>query len=240
MGTTGQNIRRLRELNEWTQQFLSKKLGVSQSSFSQWEKDEYKPKLEQLTKLADVFNVSIVEIDESLKNVGDSKIIPMSEFKLVPLLNAAQAKEISGNKSIDIEDGEMVPFINPKDGDFAVIITGNSMEPWYPHGTRVLVRKEIPKNYDRVVACIPDQKDLVFKVYLDLGDKFALWSVNQLEGMKPLVIDKMDREAFVWVYPIKESLRVEKDVDMAMLKHGIHHGYEEWLSQYKKQQKEEQ
>ena len=83
---------------------------------------------------------------------------------------------------------------------------------------------------------VPYQKELLFKVYLDLGSKFALFSINAQEGIEPIVIDKMDRDAYYWVYPIKESVRNESDVDTAMRKHNIHHCYEDWVRNYKQNQ----
>ena len=238
MRTIGQNIKRLREENSWSQAFLAKKLKVSQSSFSQWENDEYKPKFEQLRKLAIVFNVRISELNETLAAQGDVVIASPSDLRPVPLLSTAQAKELDVSRpfgGIEIEEGDMVFFAKPKEGDFAVTVNGHSMEPWYPVGTRVLVGfKEIPKHGDRVVVNVPYQKELLFKVYLDLGAKFALFSINQQEGIEPIVIDKMDRDAYYWVYPIKESVRNEVDVDAAMKKHQVHHCYEDWVRDYKR------
>lgn len=242
MGTIGQNIKRLREENSWSQAIMAKKLKVSQSSFSQWENDEYKPKFEQLRKLSNVFNVRISEIDESIALNGDAVLASPNDLRAVPLLTTAQAKELDISRpfgGIEIEDGEMVFFAKPKEGDFAVTVNGHSMEPWYPVGTRVLVGfKEIPKHGDRVVVNVPYQKELLFKVYLDLGAKFALFSINQKDGVEPIVIDKMDRDAYYWVYPIKESVRNEADVDTAMKKHQVRHCYEDWVRDYKKEHQE--
>ena len=94
MGTIGQNIKRLREENSWSQAIMAKKLKVSQSSFSQWENDEYKPKFEQLRKLSNVFNVRISEIDESIALNGDAVLASPNDLRAVPLLTTAQAKEL--------------------------------------------------------------------------------------------------------------------------------------------------
>ena len=130
MRTIGQNIRRLREENSWSQAFMAKKLKVSQSSFSQWENDEYKPKFEQLRKLSNVFNVRISEIDESIALNGDAVLASANDLRAVPLLTTAQAKELDVSRpfgGIEIEDGEMVFFARPKEGDFAVTVNGHSM-----------------------------------------------------------------------------------------------------------------
>ncbi len=55
----GQRIAELRENKGWTQEELSVAIGISRASLSHYEKDRRKPNLETLTRLADIFHVSI-------------------------------------------------------------------------------------------------------------------------------------------------------------------------------------
>ena len=55
----GQRIAKLRENKGWTQEELSAAIGISRASLSHYEKDRRKPNLETLTRLADIFHVSI-------------------------------------------------------------------------------------------------------------------------------------------------------------------------------------
>ncbi len=59
MKTLGERIRRMREERGWTQTELGKKLGVSGTTITRYEKGLRHPDPEGLTKLADVFDCSI-------------------------------------------------------------------------------------------------------------------------------------------------------------------------------------
>lgn len=55
----GHRIAEMREKKGWTQEELSTAIGISRASLSHYEKDRRKPNLETLTRLADIFHVSI-------------------------------------------------------------------------------------------------------------------------------------------------------------------------------------
>jgi transcriptional regulator with XRE-family HTH domain len=57
--TYGQRIATLRDKRAWTQEELSKRLGISRAALSHYEKNRREPDFEILTKLADIFQVSI-------------------------------------------------------------------------------------------------------------------------------------------------------------------------------------
>lgn len=70
MATTGQNIKRLRDDYEWSQEMLAEKLEIDQATLSLYENDKRRPKIAILRKLSLIFNVSVAEIDESLSDVS--------------------------------------------------------------------------------------------------------------------------------------------------------------------------
>ena len=55
----GQRIATLREKRGWTQDELSKLLGISRAALSHYEKNRREPDFDTLTKLADLLKVSI-------------------------------------------------------------------------------------------------------------------------------------------------------------------------------------
>lgn len=149
----------------------------------------------------------------------------------VPLLTVAQAAEVachtSGDPATNIQVGEQSGFMHPKPGDFAIVVSGSSMMPWYPPGTHILVgRDEIPKTGDRVAAMLAERTEPVFKVFIDHGDSFELLSINERDGLQPIRLNKMDRTEWYWCWPIKESKRDERALDAAMREFGIHHFWE--------------
>ncbi len=58
----GEKIREMRKLHGMSQEFLAEKLQVSRQSVSKWENDMAEPSCEKLFKLADLFDVSVVEL----------------------------------------------------------------------------------------------------------------------------------------------------------------------------------
>lgn len=158
----------------------------------------------------------------------------------VPLLTVAQAASVQpapfGPPS-NIEAGEKSGFISAREGDFAIVVSGRSMMPWYPPGTHLLVRRgELPKTGDRVVAMLEGNAEPIFKVFVDLGDKFGLLSINQSEGIDPIWLNKMDRESWYWVWPIIESKRDERALDAAMKEFGVRHFWEDRVAEAMKKQ----
>ena len=69
----GTNIRSLREERGLTQEQLADKLGVTFQSVSYWERDEYKPDIEKIIKLAEVFDVSVSALIEERQGVFKTK-----------------------------------------------------------------------------------------------------------------------------------------------------------------------
>ena len=69
----GTNIRRLREEKGFTQEKIADALDVSFQAVSSWERDEYKPDIDRLLKLAEVFDVSVSAIAEEKRKVFKTK-----------------------------------------------------------------------------------------------------------------------------------------------------------------------
>ena len=69
----GSNIRRLREEKGFTQEKIADCLEVSYQAVSSWERDEYKPDVDKLLRLAEVFDVSLSAIVEEKRGVFKTK-----------------------------------------------------------------------------------------------------------------------------------------------------------------------
>jgi len=57
--TIGKRISQLRDKRGWTQEQLAASLGISRAALSHYEKNRREPDTETLTKIADLFKVSI-------------------------------------------------------------------------------------------------------------------------------------------------------------------------------------
>ncbi len=69
----GSNIRRLREDKGFTQEQIADRMNVSFQAVSSWERDEYKPDLEKLLKLAEVLEVSLSALAEENRKIFRTK-----------------------------------------------------------------------------------------------------------------------------------------------------------------------
>ncbi|MGG3625493.1 helix-turn-helix transcriptional regulator [Bacillus gobiensis] len=58
MNTLGQRLRKAREQKGWSQTFVCKKLGISNSALSGYERDYREPDADMIRKLADLYEVS--------------------------------------------------------------------------------------------------------------------------------------------------------------------------------------
>ena len=85
-----QKLKDLRELRGWSQEELSKRLGVSRSKIGNYEQGTREPRFEDLEAIADVFNCTISFL------VDDDYIGP-EEYKMMQQVNHdEEAKELLG------------------------------------------------------------------------------------------------------------------------------------------------
>ena len=78
MAHVGSKIKKLREMRNFTQQHMAKKLGLTQSSYSKIESGETKIDIPKLQKLAEVLSVEVSELldkgDNQVNNFSNNKI----------------------------------------------------------------------------------------------------------------------------------------------------------------------
>lgn len=226
----------------WTFDLAAEAINVSRSTLFNWKNGKPISKRGRMAMRALVADSEPSPPPERPKIVPNAFFINAAEtFKPVPLLTIAQAKELMPHglgAANDIPADSLVHFPHVSPGDFAVQIAGNSMMPWYPPGTQLLVSREAkPQTGNRVIAMLADYAEPLFKIYIDLGGRFALYSINEQDGCAPIELDKMDKgETWYWVWKIKVSARDEDAVDAAMKEFGIHHGWEKWLEKRQAEQ----
>jgi transcriptional regulator with XRE-family HTH domain len=109
-------ISELREARGWTQDELSRSIGITRASLSHFEKSRRKPDFEILTKLADIFGVSIdylikrtnhsdLIMDEGVRSFVDE--LELSDDKLLEKFNLT----IDGRSLSEDEAKRFIAFI---------------------------------------------------------------------------------------------------------------------------------
>ena len=219
-----------------SQEELGKKLGVQKTNISAWENGSRKIPIKHLDALASALNLTASELNDITNNQNES----VMQLKLkqsgcyVPLVSMAAAAMCNPGlmpmmDCVSDRAEEKVFFPGAKETDFAIRVSGESMTPWYPEGTLLLVR-QIPiseiANGKRVVAVL-DNGDIVFKIYARKNNKIALYSISD-EG-KDMVFDH--GIGLRYICKVLSSIRNEDELDDAMAGAGLHHG---WMDKYKK------
>ena len=87
--TTGEKLSKLRKENNYTQEALAEKIGVSRQAISKWESDGAFPETDKLIMLAKLYNCSI---DYLLRNENNVRVNE-NEVKQVPISFKAEANQ---------------------------------------------------------------------------------------------------------------------------------------------------
>ena len=66
MTSVGKNLKNIRKKNNITQDELAEKLSVTRQAVSNWENGKTEPDIETLTKIAQIFNISIDELVDGI------------------------------------------------------------------------------------------------------------------------------------------------------------------------------
>jgi phage repressor protein C with HTH and peptisase S24 domain len=167
-------------------------------------------------------------------NAEPIKIDP--EGKVFPVISEAAA--VSCNTSyipiVDfaIENSDELRYFDlGLPGDIAIRITGESMLPWYPPGTLVLIRPNArPQNGQRVIAILGDG-EVVFKIFSETKEHIHLLSINDHDG-EDMHFAKDDYQAIRNLFVVIQSVRDELRLDQAMDEAGIKHRWQNKIKDY--------
>lgn len=125
---------------------------------------------------------------------------------------------------------QMVSFSMGQAGDFAIQVVGDSMSPWYPAGTILLVRPNVRlENGDPVVAILA-KGEVVFKIFVAGKSRVTLASLNGDDG-QTYQFDKSDSDSVKAVYKVIQSMRDESAIKEAMKNQGVHCAWERFTSE---------
>ncbi len=153
MKNFGEKLKKIRTLKQLTQSEMAQKIGLTPSSYSNWELGKRKPRLNKLKKVADVFGVPVsyltddkeINLSESLE---DQIVNSNNEIKL-PVLSGRNFANKSSEEEV-FSDVRYIKFqlLNKKDEKnlFLFKVEGSSMECYgkrtLPPGTFVLCTRD--------------------------------------------------------------------------------------------------
>lgn len=120
-------------------------------------------------------------------------------------------------------------FSDGQPGDFAIRVFSNSMIPWYPPETILLVRANQRICQGERVIVIMETGEVIFKIYVEKENKFALLSIDD-SGVDYLYPPRCQSE-IKGIYRIISSVRNEEKISFAMRQSGLHHKLEQKLKE---------
>lgn len=97
----GVKLRRLRQQKNWSQSEIAQQLDVSQPAYNKWETDQAKPNINNLLKIAEVFEIDIYDLIENAPSTDFSN----SSF------NGGTNIVANTNPTINIEHTEILESI---------------------------------------------------------------------------------------------------------------------------------
>ena len=90
-------IKTLRKQNEWTQEELSKLMGIKQQQLNRWETGKFLPSLPALRKLSELFDVSL---DALVFDEKDIKRLKLKDKSLISKLQNIEKLSEEGKDAI--------------------------------------------------------------------------------------------------------------------------------------------
>lgn len=107
------NMKILRKSNNWVQEYVANEIGTSKHVISNWERGVANPDLNQLLKLANLFNVSTDSLlgnDNFSKSIKDTFTKSDASIDLIALLNSGTTITFKKN-TLTAEDIEAITGI---------------------------------------------------------------------------------------------------------------------------------
>lgn len=177
--TIDKKLIQLRQTKGLSQGDVAKKIGVSRPAYGFWEKGTTKPRVANLMKLAELFDIALTELTEDKKeeliNIYDS-LTTTRQDKILSYTKTQQKEQIHDENTPEIrdlfphrvyeklsagggfgyfDDGtyDIVYSDKAYDYDFASWVFGDSMEPQFQNGSVALIR-DTTFDYDGAVYAI--------------------------------------------------------------------------------------
>lgn len=142
------SIEKYRRAQKMSMEALGQAIGTDASTINKIEKEKIKASPARLSKMADLFGVSIEDL---LADPDDSPAPPLHGHRIttphsdrpqIEVLGAAAGSLLSGAFQLTpgpIEFIDVPTALENMRGLYALYIDGNSMWPMYPHGSKVIV-----------------------------------------------------------------------------------------------------
>jgi len=186
-------LKELRLQHGFTQSKLAEKVGVARSTIAMYEAENSEPDLQTLSKIAEIFNVSIDYLMNRDDSTHISNIVNLQTIKKVniPILgNIACGEPIFANEQLEC----YADAINNINADFALWAKGDSMiECRINDGDLVFIKKQDIVDNGEIAAVLIDNEATLKRVFYDKQtETLTLMSANSKYA--PFIYNKKDNK----------------------------------------------
>ena len=183
----GDNIKKYRKASSYTQKDLANLLKVKPTTVASWEQGRNKPLMDKVTKLTNIFGVSLTDL------VGSDQENEVTDYfskkpRMVPLIGAiAMGAPITAEQNIEKYIPEYMMDRYADDTLFALRCKGNSMYPLIPDGAIATIRQQSDVE-DGEIAAVLINGEATLKRVLHVGKTVVLRPANP--EYKDIILDK--------------------------------------------------
>lgn len=214
--TFSETLRAIRTRRGWTQEELAAKLGVTAGAVGNWESMTNGPSRSRIKRIADKLGVTVefLTTGEPSPYPGPSKAsagtIMRDDVRLadkpftqaVPVVSWARAGAAEFNYS-DLAEylDETVQTDCRDENAFALIVEGDSMEPAYKTGDRLVIAPNAAaRNGDVVIARLTEEGSVLFKLFHQTGPQGETIKLTSYNPMYPPLEYPLHK--FRFIYPV--------------------------------------
>ncbi len=191
---TGERVRTLRKLMNFTQKQLAQKLELKDStSISKYEMGVRMPSRSVMEKMSKLFDVTM----DYLQGISDDPFPPhrdLTGVELVPSKQIPLVKRITGSSKIPSlkEAKELFTIPMSLNADFAYRLKGDAMEPKVNAGDILLIKARNALRDGEIGLVSIDGRDAVCRQFVDADDFVEFKAKN--ENYKDIIIPKKEFE----------------------------------------------
>lgn len=176
------NLNRLLKSKGKTQADVVRELGIPEATIRSWFSGEKYPRIQNIQKLADYFNVKRSQITEDEMN-GLERVVNLVKIPVLGVITCGEP--ITAEQNIDGYREEISDFL-PTGNLFYLKTRGDSMVPTVPTNSYVLIREQ------------PEVEDGEIAAVLVNGDEEAtLKRVKHQDGLVLLIADNPNYDPYI-------------------------------------------
>lgn len=183
----GDNIKKYRKASSYTQKDLANLLKVKPTTVASWEQGRNKPLMDKVTKLTNIFGVSLTDL------VGSDQENEVTDYfskkpRMIPLIGTiAMGIPITAEQNIEKYIPEYMMDKYADDTLFALKCKGDSMYPLIPNGAIATIKQQ-PCVEDGEIAAVLIDGEATLKKILHVGKTVVLRPANP--EYKDIILDK--------------------------------------------------